>query len=87
MKKQITNISILQSSKVLAIVGALVSAVYAVPIGLITLFTHEKEVGVFLLLQPLFHLILGFIAAAISFFIYNKVTAYIGGIELNTEDL
>ena len=86
MKKQITEVSIFQSSKVLAIFGCLVSLVYAIPLGILALYNQEKDVAIVLFAQPFVHLILGFIVSIIAFFIYNQVAKIFGGIEIHTED-
>lgn len=86
MKKQITHISVLQSSKVVAILGCLVSAVYAIPLGIYSLVKQDNEVATALFMQPLIHLVLGFITGLIVTFIYNQIVKVVGGIELNTVD-
>lgn len=86
MKKQISHFSIWQTSKVLAIVGCIVSAIYAIPLGLIELYNKATDLAIIILLQPLVHLVLGFISFVILFGIYNWVAKTFGGIELHTED-
>lgn len=86
MKKEITDIAIWPSSKILAIVGCVVSALYSIPFAIYAFTQNDSELGNFLLLQPIFHLILGFITAVIAFFFYNVLARFFGGIELNTSD-
>lgn len=87
MKKQIANVSVIRSSFIVAIVGAIVSAIYWVPFALYEIFKLDhRELGLEILWIPLIHLVVAFIAAIITFFVYNVVAKAFGGIEITTQD-
>jgi hypothetical protein len=93
MKIQIKNISIVQTSKVVAILYAVFGLIF-VPIGCcvitIGLSTQESQLtvaGITYLFFPLIYLIFGFLAMAFLFWIYNLIAGRLGGIEFEMEEI
>jgi len=88
MKKQIKNFSILQTSKVLAILYGVIAILF-VPFLLIPSIANGNGVSmiIFSLAAPFLYAILGFIFTALFCWIYNIVAKYVGGIEFTLEDV
>jgi hypothetical protein len=87
MKKEIKSIGVLQSSKVTALLGFIISATYALPMGIYTLLQGEdKSLAVMFFLLPVFYLIFGFLVYAIIYYLYNQVAKMVGGIEIEVVD-
>ena len=91
MKKQITRISILQSSKIVTALYALIGLIYTL-IGILMLaFGGEepamKVIAIIYILAPLWMAILGFIFFAIFAAIYNLLAKRLGGIEFEVTDV
>jgi hypothetical protein len=88
MKKQITRISPVQTSKVVAILYFVIS----LPIVLIMMVAMsfapgpKGGAGLMLLAMPFMYLVFGFIFTIIAAAIYNLVAGWVGGIEFNTEE-
>ncbi len=86
MKKQVTRVSIKQSSKVAAILYFIFGFIYTL-IGIPVLFIGGEEaiiMGVIYLCMPVIMGIFGFIGFAFFAFIYNKIAAKVGGFEFET---
>ncbi len=89
MKKQITHISPVQTSKVVA----LLYFVFSLPFVLIMFFAMsfvpgaKGGMGAMMLLMPFVYLIFGFFATVIMAAIYNLVVGWVGGIEFSTEEM
>ena len=91
MKKQIIRISILQSSKIVTALYALIGLIYTL-IGILMLaFGGEepvmKVIAIIYILAPLWMAILGFIFFAIFAAIYNLLAKRLGGIEFEVTDV
>ena len=91
MKKQITRISILQSSKIVTALYALIGLIYTL-IGILMLaFGGEepamKVIAIIYILGPVWMAILGFIFFAIFAAIYNLLAKRLGGIEFEVTDV
>ena len=89
MKHRISNISILQTSKVAAILYALFGLIL-VPFGcaLLALGTDDPSytyIAIFYLCAPVFYAVIGFIFTAIGVWIYNIIAKRIGGVEFTLE--
>lgn len=87
MKKQIQHISVHQTSKVIAILHLLFSAIVLIPIGLITYFSTGMPEGLALLIYPLIYAILTYILFAIYSFFYNWIAFFFGGIEVSVAEV
>lgn len=96
---QIKRIGVKQTAKVAAVCYFLISLVFVLPIGIVTLLLGSSSKGsagfpaifggVFLLVLPVIYAVLGFVMVAISAALYNFVAKHVGGveIELNSEDI
>lgn len=84
MKKQIVNVSVFQSSKVMAVLY-LVMSIPAVLIMMIpAVMTGEGFSVLMLVLAPILYTVFGFIFTALGAWIYNLVARRIGGFEFTT---
>lgn len=81
MKKQIENISIHQSSKVIAIIYFVITAVFAIPWGIYMLFATGMGESLVIFLLPFLYMLFGYCFFAIFAFIYNFVAKTFGGVE------
>jgi hypothetical protein len=88
MKKQIVRISVLQSSKVAALLYSLIGFVYSF-IGAMLLISGTKDrlVAYAFLVGPLWTALFGFIFFAIASALYNVAVRWIGGFEFEVEDV
>lgn len=93
MKIQIRRFSLHQNAKVFAVLMALSSLIFIVPIFLIfslmPMPEGQKGPPAFMfLLLPVMYLVMGYIMVAIGCALYNFVSTYIGGVEYeaNIED-
>jgi hypothetical protein len=89
MKKQISRISILQSSKILTVIYTLFGCIYSL-IGLPMIIFGNSQlqiIGVVYLLGPLWMGLLGFIFFAISAAVYNLLSSVLGGFEFEVKDV
>jgi hypothetical protein len=88
MKKQITSISILQSSKIMTALYFLMGLIYTL-IGIpMFIFGHGQMriIGVVYLFGPVFMAILGFVFFVIFAAIYNLLAAWLGGFEFEVKE-
>jgi len=88
MKKQITHISVLQTSKVVALMYALMSLLYTV-IGLfmVAFCSGPLRVAGFLyIFMPIIMVTFGFLFMMLFCWLYNVVAGWVGGIEVNVEE-
>ena len=93
MKHQITNISILQTSKIVAIIYALFGLIF-VPFSCLFIFLgviSEEPVNIFVgvlyLFMPLLYAVGGFVFSVLAIWIYNLVAERIGGIEFELSEV
>jgi ABC-type dipeptide/oligopeptide/nickel transport system permease component len=85
--KQILRFSIHQTSKVFAVIYFLLTAVFAIPIGIYLLVTSGDWVdGLFTFALPFIYALVAYIMIAISCFIYNLIANSFGGIEFTLSD-
>ncbi|MBU3666427.1 MAG: hypothetical protein FGM15_11215 [Chthoniobacterales bacterium] len=88
MKQQLKSISVLQSSKVVAALYAVIGIFYAlvgIPLLIGAILAGKKELmamGVMFLLMPVFTALAGFVFFAIFAAIYNLLARWLGGIEV-----
>ena len=85
MKYQISRFSILQTAKVVALIYVLFGLIL-IPFGCILIAlspddTTSLAVGIFYLLGPILYGLIGFVFTAIGLWVYNLISARIGGIE------
>jgi len=89
MKKQLSRISILQSSKITTALYVLMGFIYSA-IGIaILVFGGEKlkVIAIIYILMPIVMGILGFIFFVIFAAIYNLLAKWLGGIEVEVKDI
>lgn len=82
MKKQITNVSVHQSSKVIALVYGAFMLLF-VPFGLVLLVVggEQRLLGVFFLLAPVIYGVVAYLSFGLMALVYNLVAARFGGVE------
>jgi hypothetical protein len=89
MKKQITRISILQSSKILVALYVLFGFVYTL-VGIPLIIFGGKEMmimGVIYAAMPVLMGIFGFIFFALFAAVYNLLAKWLGGVEVVVSDI
>jgi len=91
MKKQITRISPVQTSKVVAFLYASF-AVITVPVGIVFLLIggrdgHNRALGLTLILVPFFYAAAGFVLGLIGTAIYNFIAKRFGGFEFTVTEV
>ncbi len=96
MKTQIARFSPHQNAKVFAVLMALASLLFAVPMFIIFLYmpsgvdTRGHPVSpppaFIALLFPLIYLVMGYVMVALGCWFYNLMFKYVGGIEYETRE-
>jgi cellulose synthase/poly-beta-1,6-N-acetylglucosamine synthase-like glycosyltransferase len=89
MKKQLSRISILQSSKIATALYVLMGFIYTL-IGIpILIFGNEKlkVLAIIYILMPIIMAIFGFVFFVIFAAIYNLLAKWLGGIEVEVTDI
>lgn len=87
--KQITRISILQSSKIVTAMYVILGCVYAL-IGIpMVVFGGGalRGMGVIYILMPIVMAVVGFFGFVIFAWIYNLLAEWLGGFEIETRDI
>ena len=87
MRRQITKISILQSSKIVTILYVIFGLIY-VPIGIAMIVFASDEVrmmGFIYLGMPLVMAVFGFVFFVIGAWLYNVLAGLVGGFEVFVE--
>lgn len=90
MKHQIKSISVLQSSKIVSALYAILGIFYAlvgVPMFIIGIATGNKQLiamGIMFILMPVFTALAGFVFFAIFAALYNLLARWLGGIEVES---
>jgi len=89
MKKQLIRISILQSSKIMTALYALMGFLYTlIGIPMIIFGTNQlRIIGVIYLLGPIFAGIFGFVFFVIFAAIYNLLAGWLGGFEIEVKNV
>lgn len=88
MKKQIVNVSMLQTSKVVAAIYFVVSIPIVAVMALVLMATHMPGMGMgMLLMLPVMYAVGGFLFTLLGTFIYNLVASQLGGIEFTTSEV
>lgn len=88
MKKQIVQVSVVQSAKVMAAVYLVTAIPVVVLAGLFMSSFMPAGAGIaMLIMMPLAYAVGAFIGAAFGAWIYNLVAARIGGFEFTTAEV
>ena len=86
--KRIKRFGVVQTATVFAAIYFLLSGLFMIPVGFISLLGGSSASGIFpffgimFLLAPFLYGILGFVAVAIGCLIYNLTAGITGGIEV-----
>lgn len=86
MRKQISRISVHQSSKVYALLVFLLLALIFIPVGLIALYQGDRQTAFVSFGLPFAYLIISYIMVAVLSFLYNIIAKYFGGVEFELTD-
>lgn len=87
MRKQVTHVSVNQSSKVLASLYAFILFLIVIPYAIFLAYHHQWASALLaLIFTPLFYWIVLYLAHAIWFFFYNLIAKRLGGIEFDLND-
>jgi hypothetical protein len=90
MKKQITRISIIQSSKIVVALYCFLGLFYTL-IGIpMVAFGNSRQlkiIGIIYAFGPVWAAVLGFIFFAIGAAIYNLLAGWVGGFEVEVKDV
>jgi hypothetical protein len=88
MKKQITRISVIQTSKVVALMYALISLLYTVMGLFMVIFGSGaiRAAGILYVLMPIIMVTFGFLFMMLFCWIYNVVAGWVGGVEFTVEE-
>ncbi len=89
--QQIKSVGILQTAKLAGALYVVVTAIFAIPIGiigaLVSILAGKPEGLIFLvfIVAPIFYGIVGFLMVALLCWLYNVVAARMGGIEIELQ--
>ncbi|HEY8098304.1 MAG TPA: hypothetical protein VIE91_04230 [Methylophilaceae bacterium] len=87
MKKQIINVSPIQTAKVIALLYFLISLPFVGLMAISFSFAPGPKMPIGLLfLFPFLYLIFGFIFTALGAWLYNLAAGWVGGIEYTTNE-
>lgn len=89
MKKQVARFSPHQNGKVFAVLMALSSCLFIIPMTILMALMPPPANGVkppviVFLLFPLLYLVFGYLSVAVGCWFYNFMFRYIGGVEFET---
>jgi hypothetical protein len=90
MKKQIVNVSVLQSAKVAAVLYLVVSIPMCMLMLIPVMLGKESSTGfsvAMLVFLPVMYTVFGFIFSLVGAWIYNLVAARVGGFEFTTVEV
>ncbi|CAN7273292.1 hypothetical protein [Massilia sp. LjRoot122] len=88
MKKQIVNVSVVQSAKVLAVLYMLISLPVLAVMAVIGVFAGNVGSAILMLLiAPLIYGLITFLCTGLLAWLYNLVARRLGGLEFSTEEL
>lgn len=88
MKKQIVNVSVVQSSKVVAVMYMLISLPVLAVMAIIGALSGKVGAAIFMLIiaPPIYGLVT-FLCTGLLVWLYNVVARRVGGVEFSTEEL
>ncbi len=84
MKQQIARFSPHQNAKVVAVMMAVTSLIFVVPIFLLASMFGAGQAGMpiwMIIIFPLIYLVMGYVSVVIGCAIYNVVVPFTGGLE------
>lgn len=88
MKKQVVNISVVQSSKFVAVLYFVVSLPIVLVVAAIALAKGQGlGPAVFALIFPLIYALGAYLGTAFSAWLYNLVAKQVGGVEFTTAEV
>lgn len=87
MKKQIVNISLAQTAKIMALLLFTFMAIICFPMAIVALFSHDATTAFALMLAPFFYLVFSYIVWLIYGWFYNLLSDKLGGIEFELRDV
>ncbi len=87
MKKQITQISVAQSSKVFGLFHFLLSALICMPLAILTFLLTRKLEYLAIALIPFAYWIASYVLGAVIAWTYNIAAKNFGGIEYETAEI
>ena len=87
MKKQLVQVSVLQSAKVVAALYLVTAIPAALLVGLVTSLTNQAFSLFLLILLPLLYAFFGFVFSVVACWIYNLVASRIGGLEYTSAEV
>lgn len=88
MKKQVVNVSAVQSAKVMAALYFVCSFPFIVILALSALAGEQQSPGLMILiLMPVLYAFFGFLFTLIGAWVYNLIAARIGGFEFTTAEV
>lgn len=88
MKKQVVHVSVLQSSKVMAVLYLVLSLPMVLIMAIPTMIAGGEGISLAMLIfAPILYTIFGFIFTALGAWICNLVAARIGGFEFTTTEV
>ena len=88
MKQQVARFSPHQNGKVFAVLMAVTSLVFVLPMMLFASITAPPGTApptAFFVLSPVFYLVIGYVMVAIGCWVYNYMFKFIGGIEFEAQ--
>ena len=89
MKKQISKISIFQTSKIMTLMYVIFSLLY-IPFGIgMLIFGGDamKIMGIIYIAMPIIMGVFGFIFIVIGAWFYNLLASWVGGVEFEVTDI
>jgi putative effector of murein hydrolase LrgA (UPF0299 family) len=87
MTRQITHVSIHQTSKVFGLLYFALSLLFVpIAIGVIAASPKARGMGMFLIFAPILYGIVGYLGSALFAAIYNFLARRVGGVEFESVD-
>ncbi len=87
MKKQITQISVHQSSKLLGVLHFLLSSLICMPVAILAFLLTRKLEYLSIVLVPFAYWVVTYVAGALFAWAYNVAAKNFGGLEYNTQEV
>lgn len=88
MKKQIVNVSVIQSAKVLAVLYMLISLPVLAVMAVIGVFSGNVGSAIaMLVIGPLMYGLVTFLCTGLLAWLYNVAARRVGGLEFSTEEM